>query len=484
MSLSAGTGLRRILFVAIASSCLVIIDSSAVSLALPAIQRELGGGLVLQQWVVDGYLLTLGALILAAGALADRFGTERLLAAGTLWFTVTSLVCGLAPTGWVLVAGRLAQGAAGAVITPSALALITAAATGVTRTRLIGLWTAWISAASVAAPFFGGAAVDLGSWRLVFLINLVPAVLMWRPLARLRREGRPPAPAAEPFDVVSAVLTACGLGGVVLSLITQSSLGWGHPLVIASLAAGMLLMVLYVLRQRRSASPQLPLELFRSRAFAAGNASTLWAYGALGLGGFLVGLYLQQRMGLTAFEAGMGMLPATIPMLLLSTPVSRLMTRTGPRLPMAVGPAVAGAGYAWLALAVPPLAYWRDVFGPMALLGLGLGIMVAPLTSTVLSAVPPGSEGVGSAVNNAVARIASLVAIGAAGAIAGGVLDDAGFRRGAAATAILFATAAVTSAVWIPTARIGAPPIGAPPIGAPRPRDAEPFDAPRGVPGD
>ncbi|WP_369044834.1 MFS transporter [Sinomonas sp. P10A9] len=471
MSPSAGGNLRRVLLVAIASSCLVIIDSSAVSLALPAIQRELGGGLVLQQWVVDGYLLTLGALILAAGALADRFGTARLLAVGTLWFTVTSVVCGLAPAGWVLVLGRLTQGAAGAVITPSALALITAAATGATRARLIGQWTAWIAAASVAAPFFGGAAVDLGSWRLVFLINIVPAALMWRPLARLRREARPPAPVKEPFDVLSAVLTACGLGGIVLSLITQSSLGWTHPLVAIPLIGGVLLMALYVLRQRRSAAPQLPLGLFRSRAFAAGNGATLWAYGALGMGGFLVGLYLQQRMGLTAFEAGIGMLPATIPMLLLSSSMSRLMIRTGPRLPMALGPAVAGAGYTWLAFAVPPLAYWRDVFGPMVLLGLGLAIMVAPLTATVLSAVPPGSEGVGSAVNNAVARIASLVAIGAAGAIMGGVLDDGGFRRGVSATAILFAAAAVTSAVWIPTARIVAPPAG----------DGEPSEARRGV---
>lgn len=456
MNPGASSRQRRVLYVAITSSCLVIIDSTAVSLALPAIQRELGGGLVLQQWVLDGYLLTLGSLILAAGALSDRFGTSRLLMIGTVWFTLTSLVCGLAPNGWILVAGRLAQGAAGAVITPSALALITAAAAGATRARLIALWTAWISAASVAAPFFGGAAVDLGSWRLVFLINLVPAVVIWRPLARLRRDASPLPRPTEPFDVVSAALTVGGLGGLVLGLIGQTALGW-HPAVIVALVAGALLTLVYVVRQHRSPAPQLPLGLFRERAFAAGNASTLWAYGALGLGGFIVGLYLQQRMGLSAFEAGIGMLPATLPMLLLSSSVAKLTVRTGPRIPMAAGPAIAASGFLWLTLSEPPLAYWRDVFGPMVLLGLGLAVMVAPLTATVLSAVPPGSEGIGSAVNNAVARIASLVATAASGAIVGGVLDDAGFRRGAAATAALLVLAAATSAAWIPGARIMAP---------------------------
>lgn len=450
-----GTGvqaraLRRVLLVAVTSSCLVIIDSTAVSLALPAIQREFGGGLLLQQWIVDGYLLTLGSLLLAAGALADRYGTERVLAVGALAFTVTSVACGLAPNGWFLVGGRVLQGAAGAVITPSALALITAAAGGKVRLGLIAQWTAWTAAASVAAPFIGGALVTLGSWRFVFLINLVPAAILARPLLRLGREAGRPARPGGPFDVVSAALSVTGLGGLVLGLIWQSDLGWAHPVVWGSLVIGVAAGAAYTLRQRRSSEPQLPLGLFRERAFAAGNVATLWAYGALGLGAFLVGLYLQQRMGLTAFAAGIGMLPATLPMLFLSGTVARISARTGPRLPMAAGPAIAAAGFVWLALAVAPLDYWRDVFGPMLLLGLGLAVMVAPLTSTVLGAVPRGSEGVGSAVNNAVARVASLVAIAASAAIVGGVLDDAGFRRGTAATAVLLSAAAATSAIWIP----------------------------------
>lgn len=453
MSVVSGHNLRRVLFAAVTSSCLVIVDSTAVSLALPAIQREIGGGLVLQQWIVDGYLLTLGALILAAGALADRYGTERLLLAGAAAFTVTSVACGLAPTGTFLVLARVLQGAAGAVITPSALALITASASGSERMRLIAQWTAWTAAASVAAPFIGGAIVTLGNWRFVFLINLIPAAVLARPLLVLRRDARPPEQQRRPFDVVSAVLSVASLGGLVLGLIWQSALGWTHPVVVGSLAVGIVVGAAYLLRQRRSESPQLPLRLFRERAFAAGNAATLWAYGALGLGAFLVGLYLQQRMGLTAFAAGMGMLPATVPMLFLSGRVAWIASRTGPRLPMAAGPAIAAAGFVWLSIAVAPLEYWRNVFGPMLLLGLGLAVMVAPLTSTVLGAVPRGSEGVGSAVNNAVARIASLVAIAASGAITGGALDDAGFRRGTAATAVLLAAAAMTSAVWIPTAR-------------------------------
>lgn len=463
MNVASGHSLRRVLVAAVTSSCLVIVDSTAVSLALPAIQRELGGGLVLQQWVVDGYLLTLGALILAAGALADRYGTERLLLAGAVAFTVTSVACGLAPTGTVLVAGRILQGAAGAVITPSALALITASAGGPERMRLIAQWTAWTAAASVAAPFIGGAIVTLSSWRFVFLINLIPAAVLARPLLLLRRAARPPERQTGPFDVVSALLSVASLGGLVLGLIWQSALGWAHPVVFVSLAVGIAAGAAYLVRQHRAAAPQLPLRLFRERAFAAGNAATLWAYGALGLGSFLVGLYLQQRMGLTAFEAGLGMLPATLPMLFLSSRVARVAARTGPRLPMAAGPAIAAMGFIWLAVPAPPLEYWRNVFGPMVLLGLGLAVMVAPLTSTVLGAVPRGSEGVGSAVNNAVARIASLVAIAASGAITGGALDDVGFRRGATATAVLLAAAAVTSALWIPTARIVPPnPTGVP----------------------
>lgn len=456
MNVPDPVGLRRVLLAAVTSSCLVIIDSSGVSLALPAIQRELGGGLLLQQWVVDGYLLTLGSLLLAAGAVADRFGTERVLAVGTAAFTLMSLACGLAPAGWSLVGARVLQGAAGALITPSALALITASAEGPVRLRLIARWTAWTAAASVAAPFLGGALVTLGSWRLVFLVNLVPAAVLARPLAVLRRDAAPRPSQPGPFDLVSAVIGVVGLGGIVLGLIWQTTLGWASALVLGPLAVGAAAVGAYVARQRRTAAPQLPLALFRNRTFAAGNVATVWAYGALGLGAFLVGLYLQQRMGLTAFAAGVGMLPATVPMLLLSGTVARLTGRTGPRLPMAAGPATAAAGFVWLALAAPPLGYWRDVFGPMVLLGLGLAVMVAPLTSTVLGAVPAGSEGVGSAVNNAAARIASLVAIAASGAIVGGVLDDAGFRRGTAATALLLAAAAATSAVGIPAARIRA----------------------------
>lgn len=232
MSVAGRSSPRRVLLAAVTSSCLVIVDSTGVSLALPAIQRELGGGLVLQQWVVDGYLLTLGALILAAGALADRYGIERLLLTGAAVFTLTSVACGLAPTGAVLVTARILQGAAGAVITPSALALITASTAGPERMRLIARWTAWTAAASVAGPFVGGAIVTLGSWRFVFLVNLIPAAVLARPLLVLGRTAPPPARRTGPFDVVSAALSVAGLGGLVLGLIWQSQLGWGHPAVV------------------------------------------------------------------------------------------------------------------------------------------------------------------------------------------------------------------------------------------------------------
>ena len=439
---------RRVLFVAVCSSCLVILDGSAVNLALPAMGRELGGGLAFQQWVVDGYLLTLGALILAAGTIADRYGRARLLEIGIVAFAVTSIVCGLSWNAWMLVAARVLQGTAAAVVTPSALALIMASAGGGVRARMIGQWTAWTAAASVAAPFIGGAAVDLATWRLVFLINIVPSALMWHPLAVLRREAPPPDRAGR-LDALGAGLAVVGLGGLVLGLIEQGAAGWANPFVIVCLAVGVAGCVAFIARQHKAAAPMLPLGLFRERNFAAGNLATLWAYGGLGMSFFVLGLYLQQRMGLRAFEAGLGLLPATLCLLFLSPTAARLGARIGPRLPMALGPAFAACSCGWMAFEVPPLNYWRDILAPVVLFGLGLALMVAPLTAAVLGAVPTEDSGIGSAVNNAVARIASLVCIAAAGAIMGGKVDDAGFQRGLAASGLLLAASALSSALWI-----------------------------------
>ncbi|MEA5456045.1 MFS transporter [Sinomonas sp. JGH33] len=448
---------RRVLFVAVCSSCLVILDASAVNLALPAMMRELGGGLAFQQWVVDGYLLTLGAFILAAGSVADRYGRARVLGIGVIAFTATSLVCGFAWSDWILVVARLLQGTAAAVVTPSALALITASSGGPVRARMIGLWTAWTSAAAVAAPFVGGAAVDLATWRLVFLVNVVPAILMWRPLVQLKKAVPTPAPSGR-LDALGASLAVVALGGIVLGLIEQGARGWGDPLVIVCLSAGVVAGIAFAVRQRVAATPMLPLALFRERNFAAGNLATWWAYGALGVGFFILGLYLQQRMRLTAFEAGLGLLPATLSLLFLSSTAARIGARIGPRLPMALGPALGAVAFAWIALETPPLDYWRDILAPVVLFGIGLSIMVAPLTAAVLNAAPITAAGIASAVNNAVARVASLVCIAAAGGIMGGVLDEAGLRRGMLASAGLLAASAATSAAWIRNPKAAARP--------------------------
>jgi EmrB/QacA subfamily drug resistance transporter len=428
---------------------LAIIDSTAVSLALPAMARELGGGLSFQQWVIDGYLLTLGSLILAAGSLADRYGRARTLEAGVLAFTAMSVLCGAAWSGWVLIVARLLQGAAAAVVTPSALALIMESASGAVRARMIGQWTAWTAAASVAAPFLGGAAVDLGTWRLVFLVNMVPAALMWRPLVRLRRAAPPPGGRSGPLDIAGAILGVVGLGCLVFGLIEQGARGWGSPLVLVCLVIGLAATAAFLARERRVPHAMLPLALFRERNFGAGNLATAWAYGGMGLSFFLLGLYLQQRMGLTAFQAGLGLLPSTVCLLALSPSAARLGSRIGPRVPMAFGPAVGAAACAWLASETPPLQYWRDVVAPVVLFGLGLAVMVAPLTSAVLGAVPVAQSGISSAVNNAVARIASLLCVAAAGSIMGGVLDDVGFHRGLLASAALLGASAITSGAAI-----------------------------------
>jgi MFS family permease len=314
---------------------------------------------------------------------------------------------------------------------------------------MIGQWTAWTAAASVAAPFLGGAAVDLGTWRLVFLVNLVPAALMWRPLVRLRRAAPPVLGRAGRLDLAGAVLGVIGLGCLVFGLIEQGAQGWGSPLVVACLAIGLAATAAFLARERSTPHAMLPLGLFRERNFGAGNLATAWAYGGMGLGFFLLGLYLQQRMRLTAFEAGLGLLPSTLCLLALSPAAARLGSRIGPRLPMAVGPAAGAAACAWMASERPPLDYWRDIFAPVVLFGLGLAVMVAPLTSAVLGAVPVAQSGIGSAVNNAVARVASLLCVAAAGSIMGGVLDDVGFRRGLLASAALLGASALTSGAAI-----------------------------------
>ena len=435
--------LRPVLWVAILASFVAFLDGAIINVALPAMTDDLGGGLALQQWVVDSYLLTLGALILIAGSLSDGFGRIRVLRLGLVLFGLASLACALAPTGVVLIAARAVQGVGGALLVPSSLALIMSAYRGAARGHAIGLWTGWTGTSAIAGPLLGGLLVDLFNWRWIFAINVLPIAVTLVILGWLK--GQPSAQ-SRPLDVVGAVLAAVGLGGTVFALIEQQRLGWSHPGVVGSLAVGVVSFALFLWWENRTAHPMMPLRLFRIRNFGIGNIATAFIYAALSLGMLVLVLFLQQVAGFSATQAGLATTPVAILMLLLSGAFGGLAGRFGPRIFMAVGPLVIGAGYLMMTAARIPVDFWTQLLPGLLVCGTGLAITVAPLTSAILSAVGPDESGIGSAINNAVSRIAGLIAVAFAGVILGAVLDGDGFRRVLVVVAILAIAGGLVSA--------------------------------------
>lgn len=337
---------RRVLAIAILASSVAFLDSSIVNVALPAIRGELGGGLAGQQWVVNAYLVTLGALILVAGSLSDLYGRLPVLRIGLIGFLVASLAIAAAPSIEFLVVARAVQGVAGALLVPSSLALITSQFDEAARGRAIGAWTAATSAAMLVAPLLGGLSIDLASWRWAFLINVLPiGATLWL-LAGLRiADTRRPGVRV---DLAACALCALGLGGIVFALIEGPRLGWDQPAVLAAAAAGVVLFAGFLLRRARAAHPIMPLALFRIRNFSAGNLATTFIYAALALNGFAVVVYLQEGAGLSATLAGLASLPVTVIMVLGSSHVGGWSARWGARIFMTVGPAVMAAGAALL----------------------------------------------------------------------------------------------------------------------------------------
>lgn len=442
----------RVLTVAIIVSFIAFLDGAVINVALPSIADELGGGLALQQWAVDAYLLTLGSLILLAGSLSDSFGRLRIIRIGLWGFAATSVLCAIAPTGEFLVISRALQGAAGALLVPSSLALIIATFAPADQGRAIGRWTAWTTAAFLVGPLLGGVLVDLASWRLVFWINVVPiavALLLARPLGR-------DAPRTEPvhIDWLGAGLGIVGLGGTVFALIEQGRYGWTSPVVAVPLVVGLVALVLFVLQERRSPHPMLPLELFNRRNFAAGNLATVFIYAAFSLGPFAMTIFLQQSGGFSATMAGLATLPPTIMLVLLGARFGELSSRFGPRVFMTAGPIIVGGGYLLTLAVQDELVYWWQFLPGILVIGLGMAMTVAPLTSTILGAVDPIHAGIGSAVNNAVARIAGLVAIASISVIAGSQLDVSGYRRTAAAVAVMLVIGGLVSWFGIRNPRV------------------------------
>ncbi len=462
----------RVLWVAILASFVAFLDGAIVNVALPAIQGDLGGGLATQQWVVDAYLLSLGALILIAGSLSDTFGRIRILRVGLLVFGLASLACAVAPTGTWLIAARAVQGAGAALLVPSSLALITSTFSGPAQAKAIGSWTGWTGTAFVAGPLIGGGLVEYASWRLVFAINVLPIAATLVVLAGLGKAGigasqRAVARAAggegaaregrRRVDLVGAVLAAVGLAGTVFALIEQQRLGWDSPAVVLTFVAGIVLLAAFLLWEARTPQAMMPLELFRARNFGVGNLSTAFIYAGVSLGPLMVVIFLQEVAGFTAAQAGLATLPVAVLSLLLAGMFGALAGHHGPRLFMAVGPAVAGAGFLLMMTAAQPLNFWLQMLPGLVLYGLGLAVTVAPLTAAILSAVPPLQSGIGSAVNNAVSRVAGLVAIALAGIIVGTALDLDSFRRIMAVVAVLLLVGGAISAVGITNRGAGGP---------------------------
>ncbi|WP_308798871.1 MFS transporter [Agromyces silvae] len=446
----APTGMSRdqriVLSIAVLASFVSFLDGTVVTVALPAIMHDLGGGLTTQQWVVDAYLITLGALILVAGSLSDVYGRLLILRIGLIGFGLTSIAIAAAPTPEFLIVARALQGVAGALLVPSSLALITSNFRDAAQARAIGVWTALTTAAMVAGPVIGGLFVDFASWRYAFLINVLPiAITMWLLVRLGHRDVRHPGAR---IDWLGAVLCTVGLGGAVFALIEQPNLGWS-PLIIVTLVVGVLSFAGFLVRQRFAAQPMMPLSLFRVRNFWSGNVTTLFVYAALSLNGFVLGVYLQQGAGLPATLAGLATLPSTIIMIVLSSRVGAWSGRIGPRVFMTVGPLLMAVGALLLLTVSADFSYWWQVLPSVLVFGFGLTLTVAPLTSAILGSIEPAKSGIASAVNNAVARVAGLLVIAMLAAIVGGQLDLDGFHRAAIVTAALLAAGGIVSWIWI-----------------------------------
>ncbi len=440
------------LIAAILGSAMAFVDGTVVNVALPAIQRDLGGGLATQQWVVDAYLLTLGSLILVGGSLADIYGTVRVFSLGVAGFGLASVLCAVAPDANTLIVFRGLQGVAGALLTPASLALITTLYSGAERGAAIGTWTAWSGISTVVGPLLGGWLIDAWSWRAIFLINVPVAIAT---LVILRSCGLQTKGSEQHarIDVVGAALGAFGLGALVFGFIEQPRLGWANAAIPGTIAGGAALLVAFVVWEARTPHAMLPLRLFRLRNFSVTNLETLLVYGGLSSWGFFLVLFLQEIAGYTPFRAGLATLPVTIVMFLFSRYAGRLSAHYGPRLFMAIGPLVAGVSVLALERLPAHLGYWTDLLPPLLGFSAGLALTVAPLTTTIMSDAGPSDAGIASGVNNAVARVAGLVSVAVLGiAAASGASDHLtmhGFRTAMVITGLMIAAGGAVGGVGI-----------------------------------
>ena len=402
---------------------MAFLDATVVNIALPSIGEDLDASLSGLQWTVNAYALTLAGLILIGGSLGDHYGRRRVFVIGVIWFAVASLLCAIAPTTATLIAARAVQGVGAALLTPGSLAILEAVFRPDDRGSAIGAWSGLAGVSTAVGPFLGGWLVEAVSWRLIFLINLpLAAVVVWA--ARAIPETSNPQVRGQRLDIAGAALTAFGLAGVTYALTEGEARGWTDPTVVVLGVLGVASLCGFLAVEARGSHPMVPLDIFRNRVFSAANAVTFIVYAALAGALFLLPIQLQIVAGYSPIEAGAALVPMTIVMLVLSARAGRLAQRIGPRLPMGLGPIVAGAGLALLTRVGPDASYVADVLPAVLVFGLGLSVTVAPLNVTVLGSAGEERAGIASAINNAVARVAGLIAVAVIPLAAGISGDD------------------------------------------------------------
>lgn len=409
---------RFTLIAAILGLNITILDETVVFLALPTINRDLGVGLQGQQWIVNGYLLSISALLLVAGSLADLFGRRRVFLYGLGVFGFASLACGLTPNGSALIAFRLVQGIGAALVMPSTLALVVAAFEGEERGAAIGSWASWGAVAAAVGPVVAGILIGTLSWRAIFFLSLpLVAAAMATAMVAVEETWGSEVGAARRIDLPGAALSALGLGGISFAMIQGPASGWGDSIVLLSSAIGVVSIVGFVFREGRTDSPMLQLRLFRSRNFSAANGATLALYAIFNGNFFILTIYLQTALRYTPLEAGLATLPVTLLMIGLASRLGRLAERTGPRLPMTIGILLTGIGLGLLAFLKPGDSYVAHVLPGIVVFGLGLAVSVPPLTNAAVSSVQDSQSGIASGVNDQAARVAALLGVAVCGLV-------------------------------------------------------------------
>ncbi|WP_116998057.1 MFS transporter [Desertimonas flava] len=436
---------RWVLAATVLGSGIAFLDGTVVQVALPAIGDDLGGSLADLQWTINGYLVTLSALLLLGGSLGDRFGRRRVFVAGLVAFTVASVLCGLAPSPGLLIAARALQGVGGAMLVPGSLSIVASSFHAEDRAKAIGAWSGLAGVAGAVGPFVGGWLIDSVSWRWVFLINLpLAAVAIW---ITVRHVPETRSATATHLDVPGAALATITLAGI-----TYFAIDRGGGLSVASGVGGLAAGIAFVVVERRSPQPMLPVSLFASRQFSGANLATVAVYAGLGGAFFLLVLRLQFSLGYSALEAGAALVPFTLLLLVLSARAGELAQRIGARGPMTLGPLAAAVGIVLLSGVSPGDRYVSGVLPGVVVFGLGMALTVAPLTAAVFASVPDESAGAASGVNNAAARMAGLLAVAALPSLAGVTTDgpvadslDAGFAAGMRIAAAVTATGGLIS---------------------------------------